>query len=422
LLIISIEAKLKILLLTQWFDPEPTFKGLLFAKALQARGHEVEVITGFPNYPGGKVYDGYRMRWLQRDEIDGVQVNRVPLYPSHDGSAIKRIFNYISFCVTATLFGIFSAKKADVIYVYNPPLTVGIAGAVIGLFRRTPIVYDIQDLWPDTLKATGMLTNDRALSVAARVCNWVYKRANHLVVLSPGFKRRLIERGVPESKLTVIYNWCDEPSLESNHKLDSGVLPDGFNVVFAGNMGHAQALDTVLDAAEIVAKNSKQVNFVLVGSGIQEAALKQQVVDRELLNVFFVPRMPMSKVGALLRSADALLVHLKKDELFEITIPSKLQAYMAIGRPIIMAVDGDAAQLVKDAACGACCESQNPQGLAQQVMTLNSLSDTELTEMGDNAKRFYQNELSLNVGCDHFINLFNDILGKKCDGSYEKNV
>ncbi|MEY8198237.1 MAG: glycosyltransferase family 4 protein [Colwellia sp.] len=413
---------MKILLLTQWFDPEPTFKGLLFAKALQARGHEVEVITGFPNYPGGKVYDGYRMRWFQREEVDGVQVNRVPLYPSHDGSAIKRIFNYVSFCITATIFGIFGSKKADIIYVYHPPLTVGIAGAIIGLFRRTPFVYDIQDLWPDTLKATGMLTNDRALGVVASVCNWVYKRATHVVVLSPGFRRRLIERGVPESKLSVIYNWCDEPSLENNQKLESGFLPDGFNIVFAGNMGHAQALDTVLEAAEIVAKNNKEVNFVFVGSGIQEASLKQQVAEKELLNVFFVPRMPMSKVGALLRSADALLVHLKKDELFEITIPSKLQAYMAIGRPIIMAVDGDAAQLVKDAACGACCESQNPQALAQEVIVLNNLSPTELTEMGVNAKRFYQDELSLDVGCKRFIKVFNSILSKKCDGSYEKNI
>jgi len=351
-----------------------------------------------------------------------VQVNRVPLYPSHNGSAIKRIFNYISFCVTATIFGIFSAKKADVIYVYHPPLTVGMAGAVIGFFRRTPFVYDIQDLWPDTLKATGMLTNDRALSVVAGVCNWVYKRANHLVVLSPGFKRRLIERGVPESKLTVIYNWCDEPSLESNHKLDSGVLPDGFNVVFAGNMGHAQALDTVLDAAELVAKSNSQINFVLVGSGIQEAALKGLVVERELLNVHFIPRMPMSKVGALLRSADALLVHLKKDKLFDITIPSKLQAYMAIGRPIIMAVDGDAATLVNEADCGVCCESQNSQALAQQVLLLEGLSSQELLDMGGNAKSFYRNELSLDVGCNRFLHLFNNILSKKYSGRYEKNI
>lgn len=412
---------MRILLVTQWFDPEPTFKGLLFAKTLQAKGHEVEVITGFPNYPGGKVYDGYRLRWLQRANIDGINVNRVPLYPSHDGSAFRRILNYISFCLTAAMFGIFGSKKADIIYVYHPPLTVGIAGALIGFFRRTPFVYDIQDMWPDTLRATGMLSNKRALSIISKVCDWIYKSADHVVVLSPGFRSRLIQRGVPEGKLTVIYNWCDEPALECSSEQGQDLLPNGFNVVFAGNMGYAQSLDTVLDAAEIVAKTDAELNFVLVGSGIQEPYLKQQAVDRNLKNVYFVPRMPMSQVGAVLRAADVLLVHLKQDELFEITIPSKTQAYMAIGRPIIMAVDGDAAALVLKADCGLCCESQSSQGLAQQALSLKKLTPLALEEMGSRAHSFYNNELSLDVGTDRFICLFQDLLSKK-GGHFEKSI
>lgn len=397
---------MKILLVTQWFDPEPTFKGLLFAKKLKSKGHDVEVITGFPNYPGGKVYDGYRVRWLQRENIDGVKINRVPLYPSHDGSALKRIINYLSFCFAASLFGIFGSKKADIIYVYHPPLTVGIAGALIGFFRRTPFVYDIQDLWPDTLRATGMISNPRALSLVSAVCNWVYNRASHIVVLSAGFKQRLIERGLPEDKLTVIHNWCDEPALESIDEIEEGVLPTGFNIVFAGNMGPAQALDTVLDAAAIVTRTDPQVNFVLVGSGIETEYLKNQVNEKNLNNVYFVPRMPMSKVGAVLRAADALLVHLKKDELFEITVPSKLQAYMSIGRPIIMAVEGDAADLVTEAQCGVCCESQNPLALATQALALKNLGPQKLKEMAANAQKFYIEKLSLSVGSDSFIKLF----------------
>lgn len=410
---------MKILLVTQWFDPEPTFKGLLFAKKLKSKGHDVEVITGFPNYPGGKIYDGYRVRWLQRENIDGIQVNRVPLYPSHDGSAFKRIINYISFCFAASLFGIFGSKKADIIYVYHPPLTVGIAGALIGFFRRTPFVYDIQDLWPDTLRATGMISNPGALSIVNVVCNWVYNRASHVVVLSSGFKRRLIQRGVPEHKLTVIHNWCDEPALECLSEIKEDLLPNGFNIVFAGNMGPAQALDTVLEAAVIVARTDRRINFVLVGSGIETESLKSHVRANNLKNVYFVPRMPMSEVGAVLRTADALLVHLKKDELFEITVPSKLQAYMAIGKPIIMAVEGDAADLVTEAECGVCCESQNPLALATQVLALKNSAPQKLKEMAMNAQEFYIEKLCLSVGSDNFINLFEQILGQECD---EKNI
>jgi glycosyltransferase involved in cell wall biosynthesis len=203
----------RILLLTQWFDPEPTFKGLVFARELVSQGFEVEVLTGFPNYPEGKLYPGYKIKWLQREVIDGVQITRVPLYPNHDQSAIKRVLNYASFAASSLIYGLFMAKRADVIYAYHPPLTVGVTASLLRLLRRIPVVYDIQDMWPDTLRATGMLNNARALNVVAAVCGWVYRRVDHIVVLSPGFKRLLTARGVPERKLEVIYNWADEAAL-----------------------------------------------------------------------------------------------------------------------------------------------------------------------------------------------------------------
>ena len=171
----SAPRRTRVLLLTQWFDPEPTFKGLVFARELVRQGFEVEVLTGFPNYPGGKVYPGYRIQWLQREVINGVQITRVPLYPNHDQSAIKRVLNYASFAASATMYGVFMAKRADVMYAYHPPLTVGMAAALIKLFRRIPVVYDIQDMWPDTLRATGMLNNPKALDMVARVCRWVWR-------------------------------------------------------------------------------------------------------------------------------------------------------------------------------------------------------------------------------------------------------
>ena len=400
--------KPRVLLLTQWFDPEPTFKGLVFARELVHQGFEVEVLTGFPNYPGGKVYPGYRIQWLQREVINGVQITRVPLYPNHDQSAIKRVLNYASFAASATMYGVFMAKRADVMYAYHPPLTVGMAAALIKLFRRMPVVYDIQDMWPDTLRATGMLNNPKALDWVARVCRWVYRRMDHIVVLSPGFKRLLLERGVPESKLSVIYNWADEAALGAPVGKVPAAFPgaDQFRILFAGNMGKAQALNTVLDAASLLQARDSRVCWVMLGGGVEVERLKAEAAKRQLANVVFLPPVPMAEVGAYLNAADALLVHLRKDPLFEITIPSKTQAYMTVGKPLLMAVDGDAADLVRQSGGGVVAESENPEALACAAEQLAAMPVDALAAMGDKAQRFYREHLALAEGVRKFSEIF----------------
>lgn len=398
----------RILLLTQWFDPEPTFKGLVFARELVRQGFEVEVLTGFPNYPGGKVYPGYRIKWLQREVIDGVQVTRVPLYPDHGQSAVKRVLNYASFAASSLFYGLFMAKRADVIYAYHPPLTVGVTASLLRLLRRIPVVYDIQDMWPDTLRATGMINNPRALDMVAKVCEWVYRRVDHIVVLSPGFKRLLMERGVPAGKLDVIYNWADEASLTA----PQGHLPadfpgtDRFRILFAGNMGKAQALDAVLDAAALLQERNSRVNFVMLGGGVEVSRLKQRAAELKLGNVVFLPPVPMAEVGTMLNAADVLLVHLSKDPLFEITIPSKTQAYMAVGKPLLMAVDGDAAALVQQSGGGLVAKSENAKSIAQAAESMAGMTAAQLEEIGLRAQNYYQNQLSLKVGAYKFGQIF----------------
>jgi glycosyltransferase involved in cell wall biosynthesis len=398
----------RILFLTQWFDPEPTFKGLVFARELVRQGFEVEVLTGFPNYPGGKLYPGYCLKWLQKERCDGVLITRVPLYPSHDQSAIRRVLNYVSFSASALLYGLLGAKKPDIIYTYHPPLTVGIVAVFIRFFRRVPVVYDIQDMWPDSLRATGMIANLRVLFLVSQICNWVYRHVDHIVLLSPGFKRLLIERRVAEQKMDVIYNWCDEASLST----PTGAVPtafpslDKFRIMFAGNMGKAQALDAVLDAAEIVARNYPQICFIFLGGGIELEHLKLIAERDKLSNVCFLPAVPMAEVGSMLAEADALLVHLKKDPLFQITIPSKTQAYMAVGKPILMAVDGDAAELVKAGNCGVIAESQNPESIAAAAITLFKSDASERLAMGERSRNYYQQHLSLSVGTKYFGDIF----------------
>ena len=403
---------LRVLLLTQWFDPEPTFKGLVFARELVEQGCEVEVITGFPNYPGGKLYSGYKVRWLQREVIDGVNITRVPLYPSHDNSAVKRVINYASFAFSALVYGVFFAKRVDVIYAYHPPLTVGVTASLMSRLRGIPFVYDIQDMWPDTLRATGMIKSRLMLSLIGRVCDWVYRQADHLVVLSPGFVRLLVERGVPEEKIELIYNWADEEALEFSDGPAPTAFPspDCFRVIFAGNIGKAQALDAVLDAALILKGRSVRACIVFVGGGLEADHLKARTADLCVDNVVFLPPVPMSKVGTILNEGDALLVHLRRDPLFQITIPSKTQAYMAVGKPILMAVEGNASDLVAQAKCGISVLPEDPSALADAIEAFTCMSKDELTELGLNGKRFYDEFLSLKVGVKKFVKIFNKLI------------
>ncbi|MDI5836511.1 glycosyltransferase family 4 protein [Shewanella xiamenensis] len=401
---------MKILIVTQWFDPEPTFKGLLFAKKLVEYGHQVEVITGFPNYPGGKVYDGYKIKAYQKELIDGVVVHRVPLYPSHDGSAFKRILNYVSFAASSLLCGLFKVIKPDVIYSYHPPLTTSLSALFIGMFRRVPFIADIQDLWPDTLAATGMLTNPKALSIVEKVCQFVYHRAAKIVVLSPGFKARLVAKGIADSKIELIYNWCDESALMNSRSTQLS-LPtnDKLNIVFAGNLGFAQGLPAIVEAAHLLSQRNVSANLVLIGDGVAKAAAQQQVAELQLDNIYFLPRVPMQEVGTLLKAADALLVHLTDDELFSITIPSRTQAYLAVGKPIVMGVDGDAAQLIKAAQAGVSCKANSAEALANAVEQLVTFNADERQQMAKNAHDFYHKHLSLAHGVKKFVAVFEEV-------------
>lgn len=407
---------MKILILSQWFDPEPTPKGLAFAQALQARGHEVEVITGFPNYPGGRIYSGYRIRLFQVEKIADVRIVRVPLYPSHDGFALKRIMNYITFMMSALFIGGFLTRKPDVIYAYHPPITTGIVAVILSFFKNTPFVYDIQDLWPDTLAATGMLKHVSLLDIIHRTCRWVYQNAIHITVLSHGFKKRLENDGVPSEKITIIHNWCDENQikLEKDSILERDLnVGERFNIVFAGTMGKAQGLNTVIQAARELQMLEPKVQFVFVGGGVEVEALQNLVKEMQLTNVRFLERRPMSEIGKVLACADVLLVHLKDDPLFEITIPSKTQTYLAVGKPILMAVRGDASLFVQESNGGICCEPENLDALVKTVQKFVQLPPSELQKMGIRGKEYYYDKLSLDKGVRHFEEVFKKVINQK---------
>ncbi|MFA5864698.1 MAG: glycosyltransferase family 4 protein [Phycisphaerae bacterium] len=408
---------MRILFLSHFFQPEPNFFMCLpFAKELARRGHTVEVLTGFPNYPGGKIYPGYRIKVLQREILEGIPINRVPLYPSHDNSSIKRMLCYTSFAISASTIGVAAVKTADVVYVDQGPITVGLPACVLKSLKGIPFVLHVHDLWPDSLFSTGMLNNTISLKIVSGWCNFVYKRATKIVAITPGMKQRLIERGVPKDKIEVILNWCDDLQIchtEPNGDLAGTLGMAGrFNIVFAGNMGRAQALSPVLDAAKIVGERQSIVQFVFIGGGVEVDALKQKAVDLGLKNVLFLPRRPVSEIGTILSLADVLFVHLKNDPLFAITIPSKTQAYMAAGRPVLIGVQGDAADLITKANAGLPCEPEDPQSIAQAVLKLQSLPRAQLDAMGRNGKAFYDEQLSFSLAVDKFEKIFKTIAQK----------
>jgi len=360
---------MRILFIAHYFQPEPNFfVGLPFAKELARRGHQVQVLTGFPNYPGGKIYDGYRIRFFQKEVMEGIPVMRVPLYPSHDRSSFKRTISYLSLSLAQAAMGPFAVNDADIAYVSQGPATIGLPAMTHKTFRHIPFVYNIQDLWPDTLTSTGMFDHSLGLKLIDHWCKWVYKKAAKITVIAPGMKTRLIERGVPAEKIELIYNWCDDDLIcrdkPDNQLANSLGLTGKFNIIFAGNIGKAQAIHAVLDAAKLIAEDCPQIQFVFIGGGVEVDPLKQKAADMNLKNIRFLPRRPASEIGPILRLADVLLVHLKDNPLFRITIPSKTQAYLAMGRPVLIGVKGDAAHLVEKAQAGLTCEPENPESIA----------------------------------------------------------
>lgn len=405
---------MRVLQLTQYFQPEPGLKGLPLARGLVDLGHEVQVLTGFPNYPGGKLYDGYRLRVLQREVMDDVAVTRLPLFPSHDRSALRRSATYLSFFASAASVGALAASPADVIYAYHPPITTGAAAAVLGKRLNAPFVYDVQDLWPDSLTSTRMVDRDSLLlRSVSRVCQFVYGRAGRIIALSPGMKRALVEQGVPEDKVRVIYNWCHSEETMTPGSPDEQLkqalgMAGKFNVVFAGNIGPAQGLESVVSAAEMLRELVPDVQIVLVGGGLDVENLQGLVARKQLPNVLFLERRPVGEVRDILRLADVLLVHLRNDPTFAAAIPSKTQAYLAMAKPVLMAARGDAADLVRAAKAGVVCEPESPQELVDGIVQLYRAPPEALHRYGQNGRTYYVDHLSLRRGAQRIAEVLEE--------------
>ena len=396
---------MKILVLSQYYPPEPIPKPHELARGLAARGHEVIVVTAFPNYPAGKLYPGTRLRPWKWDTVDGIRVLRVPLYPDHSRSPVRRVLNYGTFAVTASVLGSVLGGPVDVMYAEHPPLTIGLAAWILGRVRRIPFLYGVNDLWPESIEATGMVRNQAFLGLIGQLERFVYKHANSIAVISNGIKRNLIGKGVPEEKVHVIPHWADE-SLYRPVPADPELarqlgMVGRFNVVFAGQLGLAQGLDVVLEAAEEL-RDLTDVQFVLVGDGTDAERLRRVADERGLDNIRFLGRQPAARMPHIFAISDVLLVHLRNEPLFRISIPSKTIAYMACGRPVLMAVEGDAADLIQAAGAGLTCRSGDGKDLAETVRRLRAMNRAELEKMGRVGRETFLTSYSRGILLDRY--------------------
>lgn len=388
---------MRLLFISQLFDPEYSIKGLGFLNELKDKGSEIDVITTFPNYPTGKVFDGFKVTPWQVEYKNGIRIIRVYSYISHSKSKILRALTYLSFMVSAFLACLF-VKKPDAIYAYHPQLTTGFIAIFFKWLRGIPFITDVQDLWPDALAATGLQRDGRLYGLLGDLCRFVYLQAAHIVVLSVGYKEALIEQGIEANKISVVYNWhADEtPFTQSS---ESRLLPAGYKYKFlyAGNLGSAQALRSVIDA--FAQLKDESVSFVAIGAGVEKDDLERYVQSISAENIFFLGYIPAQKIKAYLAEADVLLVHLRDEELFKITIPSKIQAYLSSGKPILMAVGGESNQIVLDAGAGEVALPGNPESLAEAARRL-LLNKEQWPAMGVNGRAFYDRIMARSIGVE----------------------
>ena len=406
---------LRIAFICQWYPPEPVMQPVWIVDALRKRGALIEVHTGVPNYPTGIVSDGYRSWRRQVEIIDGVTVRRTPLYPSHDSSSVRRMLTYLSWAVSSAAFGQRHLRRADVALIYSSPATAAVPAMVAKSLFGVPYVLLVQDVWPDSIFSAGFLKGRWSRRLRAVVDIFVsatYRGASTVVVTSAGMVDLLVARGVSATKIKLAHNWVapvrSAAGPEPMHLRETlGLSSDRFLVMYAGNHGAAQALESAVQGfAEIPPE--EECHLVLVGEGVEKRSLIRLAEQRCPDRVHFLPPQPAKEMAALMAQADAQLVSLASGSVFARTTPSKLQSILAAGQPVLVCADGDAARLVRDAEAGVCVPSEDARGLATAVQRLRRLTSSELDAMGAHGQDYYERTMSESVGAASLMQALHD--------------
>ena len=389
---------MKLLVVSQYFYPE-IFRINDLVDELVSRGHSVTVLTGLPNYPGGKIYSNFKENPSAFQDYKGAKVIRVPILPRGKGNGLQLFFNYLSFAVCASTYGVFKLwnQKFDAIFVNQlSPVTVGLPAIILRYIKHAPIIFWVQDLWPDTLQALRVINSKILLGLVGGVVRFTYNYSDLILVQSRGFISG-VQKYASEAKRIIFFpNWAEQ-ALNISCVSAAPEIPIGqeecFNVLFTGNIGDAQDFPAVIAAASLL-KMFPSIRWYVVGDGSMRKGVERQIVEKSLeKTVFLLGQFPLERMPSFYKSANVLLVSLQDRPIFSMTIPSKVQAYLASGVPIAGMINGEGSRIILDSKAGFTCAAGDSKGLADLILQLSKAPKDQLLNMGLNglnySKRYF---------------------------------
>ena len=395
---------MRILIVSQYFWPE-NFPINDLARGLRQKGHAITVLTGMPNYPEGRFYSGYSAFPIRIVRHEGIKIVRVPMVPKGSGNAVRMLLYYWSLALAACLLvPVFFRKKVDLAFVYQPsPITVGLPALVLKATEQTPVWIWVQDLWPETLAGTGMVRSVFVLKLTDLLVRWIYSNCDRVLVQSQEFVPRMLKKGVPRERIRFFPNSAPElykPTVVESDASERNLMPQGFRVLFAGNIGRAQDIPVILSAAEKL-RQERGLHWVILGDGPMRSWAEERIRARGLeKTVHLLGRFPEQAMPSFFSLADALLVTLKKDPVFAITIPSKLQSYLACGKPIAAALDGEGSRVVNESGGGIAVPAGDADALAEIVMKMYGMPKSDLERMGRLSREYSERHFKRNTLLD----------------------
>ncbi|MBP2032463.1 glycosyltransferase involved in cell wall biosynthesis [Clostridium algifaecis] len=390
---------MKILFLTQYCPPEvgaPQNRIFEFAKRLKKFGHEVTVLTAMPNYPKGEIFDGYKGKKLMIEEIEGIKVVRTSIYATKEKSFTKRLRNYLSFTFSSVFTGAKHVGNQDVVLTESPPLFLGWSGYVISKKLKAKFVFNISDLWPESAVKLGVLHNKLLIKASTLLEEYCYRKADAVTGQTKGIVKNIVDRGFDEKKVHLITNGVDTEFFKKENRDDefrkSIGIENKFAACYGGIHGLAQGLEVIINAAEIL-KDKENIQFVFVGDGPEKKKLIDMVNNKGLKNVTFLPVQPKANMPRIIASMDASVIPLKKLDLFKGALPSKMFEALSTELPIVLAVEGEAANLINEAKAGIVVEPENSKAMADAILKL--AEDVELRRtLGSNGRNYVMKNYS----------------------------
>jgi glycosyltransferase involved in cell wall biosynthesis len=408
---------MKILVVTQYFWPE-NFRINDLTKGLYDKGHEMTVITGIPNYPTGHFFSGYGYFKNRTELFNGIKVIRIPLIPRGNGSGIHLSLNFISFALMASILSpLYCQGTYDIIFVFEPsPITVGLPAIVLKKLKSAPLIFWMQDLWPESLSATGAITSKKFLKIVEFIVRLIHRESDKILVQSRAFIDSIVKQGGDPKRILYYPNSAEELYRPLELELDAperAEMPDGFCVTFAGNIGVAQDFSTILQAAQKL-KGQTDIHWVIIGDGRMSPWVKDQVkLTGWTETVHLLGRHPSEAMPKFFALSNALLVTLKKESIFALTIPSKVQSYLACAKPVIAALDGEGARIIEEAGAGLSCPAEQPTALADAVLRMYQMKASDRIAMGKKGREYFEKNFERGLLLDRLDGWMRELVSHK---------